>query len=65
LSRIARKSSCHNDRNSVFLGVATVGVSRPDVGGIYGARYANSGYELVVDRAARGRAPRGFNQIVD
>jgi len=29
-----------------FLGAAQLGLSRPDVGGIYGSRFANSGYSL-------------------
>ena len=28
----------------IFLGVATIGVSRPDVGAAYGSRYSHAGY---------------------
>jgi hypothetical protein len=48
----------------IFLGVATLGVARPDVGAAYGARYGDSGYELIVDRAARGLAPGVYNIAV-
>jgi hypothetical protein len=48
----------------IFLGVATLGVARPDVGAAYGARYGDSGYELIVDRAVRGLAPGVYNIAV-
>jgi hypothetical protein len=32
----------------IFAGVAQYGGSRPDVGAIYGGRYTNSGYNLIV-----------------
>jgi hypothetical protein len=48
----------------IFLGVATLGVSRPDVGAAYGARYDGSGYSLTVDRAALGLAPGVYNIAV-
>jgi hypothetical protein len=38
----------------IFLGVATVGLGRPDVAALYGSRYDTSGYHLSVDRSARG-----------
>jgi hypothetical protein len=36
-----------NGSAPIFLGVATYGGSRPDVGAIYGAAFTNSGYSLV------------------
>jgi len=48
----------------IFLGVATVGVSRPDVGAAYGSRYDTSGYQLLVDRAALGLAPGLYGIVV-
>jgi hypothetical protein len=48
----------------IFLGVATLGVARPDVGAAYGARYGDSGYALIVDRAAVGLAPGVYNIAV-
>ncbi len=41
----------------IFLGVATLGASRPDVGGFYGSRYDLSGYNLTVNRGALGLGP--------
>jgi hypothetical protein len=41
----------------IFLGVATLGASRPDVGGFYGSRYGLSGYNLTVNRGALGLGP--------
>jgi hypothetical protein len=38
----------------VFLGVASYGGSRPDVGAAYGARYTNSGFSLPVANLAPG-----------
>ena len=38
----------------VFAGVASLGVSRPDVGAIYGAQYANAGFQVVVAGLAPG-----------
>jgi hypothetical protein len=41
----------------IFLGVATYGLSRPDVAAVYGGggpRYVPSGFHLSVDRAALG-----------
>ena len=37
-----------------FLGVASYGGHRPDVGGIFGDRFANSGYDLVTSSLAPG-----------
>jgi len=37
-----------------FAGVATYGVSRPDVGAAFGSRFTPSGYELDVDGLAPG-----------
>ena len=48
----------------IFLGVATIGIARPDIGGIFGSRYANSGYHLAVDRSALGLAPGVYNIVV-
>jgi hypothetical protein len=48
----------------IFVGVATYGLSRPDVAGIYGARYGTSGYHLSVDRAARGLTNGPYNIVV-
>ena len=48
----------------IFLGVASVGVNRPDVGAVYGSRYNDSGYTLTVDRAATGLAPGVYNIVV-
>lgn len=39
----------------VFLGVASYGASRPDVGGIFGAQFTNTGYALLVPNLAFGR----------
>ena len=36
-----------DSRPPQFLGVATYGLSRPDVGAIFGARFTNSGYTLT------------------
>jgi hypothetical protein len=38
----------------VFLGVATLGIARNDVGAAFGARFTNSGYEFNVNSAAAG-----------
>ena len=48
----------------IFLGVASVGLSRPDVGALYGSRYTTSGYTLTVDRAALGLTPGVYNIVV-
>jgi len=48
----------------IFLGVATQGISRPDVAGAYGSRYDASGYLLMVDRAALGLAPGVYSIAV-
>lgn len=48
----------------IFLGVATTGAGRPDVGAVFGARYTSSGYNLVVDRAALGLAPGVYDVAV-
>jgi hypothetical protein len=47
----------------VFLGVASVGLSRPDVAALYGSRYGTSGYHLGVDRSALGLAPGPYNIV--
>jgi hypothetical protein len=38
----------------IFLGIATYGIQRLDVGGIFGARFAPSGYSLGVNSLPRG-----------
>jgi hypothetical protein len=48
----------------IFLGVATVGLSRPDVAALYGSRYGTSGFHLAVDRSALGLAPGVYNIVV-
>jgi len=48
----------------IFLGVAAQGISRSDVAAAYGSRYNNSGYQLLVDRVARGRAPGRYSIAV-
>lgn len=48
----------------IFLGVATVGIARPDIGATFGSRYANAGYTLGIDRAALGLAPGVYNLVV-
>ena len=40
----------------IFLGASPVNVARPDVGGIFGAAHASSGYGLIV----RGLAPGNY-----
>jgi hypothetical protein len=51
-------------RAPIFLGVATVGIARPDVAALYGARYENSGYTLTVDAAASGLTPGSYKIAV-
>jgi len=48
----------------IFLGVASVGLGRPDVAALYGSRYGTSGYHLGIDRAALGLAPGPYNIVV-
>ncbi len=43
-----------NGTAPLFLGAATLGVPRPDVGAIFGSRYAASGYHLNVTGLADG-----------
>ena len=38
-----------------FLGVATSGISRPDVGGVFGAQFTNSGFRLAAGPLPPGR----------
>jgi hypothetical protein len=49
---------------AIFLGVATLGIARPDVAGVYGAQFLNSGYSLNVDRNALGLTPGVYNVVV-
>jgi phosphatidylserine/phosphatidylglycerophosphate/cardiolipin synthase-like enzyme len=39
----------------IFLGVATYGISRPDVGAIFGARFTASGWSLNASNVPRGQ----------
>jgi hypothetical protein len=48
----------------IFLGVASVGLGRPDVAALYGSRYDTSGYHLGIDRSALGLAPGPYNIVV-
>jgi hypothetical protein len=48
----------------IFLGVASLGVFRPDVGAAYGSRYDTSGYQLFVDRSALGLTPGVYSIAV-
>jgi hypothetical protein len=48
----------------IFLGVATVGLSRPDVAALYGSRYGTSGFHLAVDRSALGLTPGVYSIVV-
>jgi hypothetical protein len=48
----------------VFLGVAATGFERSDVAAIFGSQFANSGYALIVDRAAAGLAPGVYDIVV-
>jgi hypothetical protein len=38
----------------IFVGAASYGGARPDVAGIYGERFRNSGYGIVVDALPPG-----------
>jgi hypothetical protein len=49
---------------AIFLGVATMGISRPDVGSLYGSRFNTSGYVLNVTSAAKGLTPGVYNIVV-
>jgi hypothetical protein len=40
---------------AVFLGVATSGISRPDVGAVFGAQFTNSGFNLNASGLAVGQ----------
>jgi hypothetical protein len=44
----------------VFVGAAALGTARPDIGAIFGARFANSGYTLT----AQGLAPGAYRLVV-
>jgi len=48
----------------IFLGVAAVGLVRPDVAALYGSRYGTSGFHLAVDRSALGLSPGVYNIAV-
>jgi hypothetical protein len=57
---------------AIFVGVASYGGARPDVGAIYGAQFNNSGYSLIVPSLASGTynlavyahsTIAGFNQV--
>jgi glucose/arabinose dehydrogenase len=45
--------------NGVFLGVASYGGSRPDVGGVFGSQFTNSGFNLL----ASGLAPGSYTLV--
>jgi hypothetical protein len=49
---------------AIFLGVASLGLSRPDVASLFGSRYNDSGYVLNVDRAAAGLTPGVYDIVV-
>jgi len=49
---------------AIFLGVASMGLYRPDVAALYGSRYSTSGFHLAVDRSALGLAPGAYNIVV-
>jgi hypothetical protein len=49
---------------AIFLGLATLGVARPDVGAVYGSRYGHSGYTIDISRSAAGLAPGVYNIAV-
>ena len=38
----------------VYLGAASYGLARPDVGGIFGSRFTNSGYSMTVANLTPG-----------
>jgi hypothetical protein len=48
----------------IFLGVASTGVSRPDVAAIFGRQFDASGYWLTVDRATMGLTPGVYDIVV-
>jgi hypothetical protein len=48
----------------VFLGVASTGVARADVGNIFGAQFDNCGYRLAVDGAALGLAAGSYDIVI-
>ncbi len=41
-----------NGGSQVFLGVATYGIPRPDVGAVFGGQFTNSGYTLTASRSS-------------
>jgi hypothetical protein len=43
-----------NRLDPIFLGPASYGGARPDVGAVYGDRFANSGYGLIVSSLPPG-----------
>jgi len=53
-----------NPAPAKFLGFATLGIARTDVGALYGSRFTNSGYGFNVNRAAAGLAPGVYHVIV-
>jgi hypothetical protein len=48
----------------MFLGMASLGIARSDVAGLYGSRYTNSGYVLNLNAAAAGMTPGVYNIVV-
>jgi len=48
----------------IFLGQASLGISRPDVAAIYGSRYQTSGYVLNLNTVSAGLKPGLYNIAV-
>jgi hypothetical protein len=49
---------------AIFLGVATLGVARTDVGAAYGDRFADSGYLLSIDAGQAGLTAGAYDVVV-
>jgi hypothetical protein len=49
---------------AIFLGVATLGVARADVGAAYGDRFASSGYLLSIDADMAGLTAGAYDVVV-
>ena len=43
---------------AIYLGRATYGIARPDVGGLFGSRFTNSGYQLTANALTPGASYR-------
>jgi hypothetical protein len=48
-----------NGASSIFVGVASYGYARSDVGGAYGSRFTNSGFNITA-----GNVPAGVYDLV-